>query len=592
MEEVRRVTSTKKTKKSTKILLIIAGVLGLALIGTAMYFYAIGETSKQDVVENTTCACYYIDPNVISECGDPRRGFMFELNTVPGDQVCQTTCSTDKLSTNLLNSSTEKELYQICTIPKVQDTRCTSMTIKDSTGKTITGEISASEEITIGATFDSEYTDHKFVINNEDTEPDIVSSDKLTIEKTLTEISGSAISITATATDNTGDQISSIICRRMLDVNQENEPNVTTMRIDTRTEEETQKVSSITIGVGNITEQSNLRITFSFDNNLPDLLMTSGFTLDPDKGELTIIEQDLYDSENFNTDTNFTQLNEADTEVTITAQISNTEGTIGTVSGSVDFSETASNDGEQEEETESNFEVSKTSNLECVERVAPSNVTQFTITTINKTNISQNISNVKDKLPLGFSYVTNSTKINGVSVTDSEYITTEIVGESQEVLWEKTDGWPVPSGQSLVIVFQAEVGEDALTGENQNEVVVTPEEVPEDPETLRAEYVIEVAQSCDGEETPTPPDDEEQDSSEESTPDTGLLDSILVKAVLGIITIFIGWYIYSKPQGQVLTEKLVESGMYKEAELFSWRIFKPKKYFEEKLVKELRRKKD
>lgn len=113
MEEVRRVTTTRKPKRVTTILLVFAGLLGLALIGIAIYFYAIGDTSQEDRAEETTCACYYIDPSVISECGDPRRGFMFETATTSTDQVCRASCSTDKLSTNLLKSSTKQDLYQI-----------------------------------------------------------------------------------------------------------------------------------------------------------------------------------------------------------------------------------------------------------------------------------------------------------------------------------------------------------------------------------------------------------------------------------------------------------------------------------------------
>jgi hypothetical protein len=60
---------------------------------------------------------------------------------------------------------------------------------------------------------------------------------------------------------------------------------------------------------------------------------------------------------------------------------------------------------------------------------------------------------------------------------------------------------------------------------------------------------------------------------------------------VGLLTILIGWYIYSKPLAQVAIQKLVESGAYKEMEIASWRIFKPKKYFEAKILKKIRKKK-
>lgn len=592
MEEVRRVTSTKKTKKSTIILLVVAGVLGLALIGTAIYFYAIGDTSKTDVVSEKTCACYYIDPAVVSECGDPRRGFLFELKTVPGDQVCSAGCSTNNLSVNLLNSSTQRELYQICQLPTVTDTRCNSMIVKDKSGKIVTGTVASDEELTIEAKFDKEYTGYKFVINNEDTQPDIISADKLTTQKTLTQLTGTSLSIVATATDANGEQINSPICRRFINIDSASSTNVTDIQIETRDVDSVKKISRIRIGVGNVDENANLRINFSFDNNLPDLLMTTGYTIDSAKGEVVILEQDLYDSTNFNTDTNFSQLDGSEDKVTITASLTDDNGAVGTVNGTVDFSVTTSSETDGEEAEESNFEVSKTSNIACVERVAPSNIAQFTITAVNKTSATQNITSILDKLPLGFTYTANSTKINGVSVTDNEYVTTNTTGSTQEIVWTKTNGWPVPSGQSLVIVFQSEVGESALTGDNQNEVVVTPEEVPADPTSLRAELVIEVAQSC-GEEEQQQEDQEDTTpvtEDQSTTPDTGLFDSVITKAILGIITILIGWFIYSKPQGQLLIEKLVDSGVYKEAEVTSWRIFKPKKYFEEKTIRKLKKK--
>lgn len=41
MGEVQRVTTTKQSNKLVNTLLIIAGILGLALIGVAVYFYMI-----------------------------------------------------------------------------------------------------------------------------------------------------------------------------------------------------------------------------------------------------------------------------------------------------------------------------------------------------------------------------------------------------------------------------------------------------------------------------------------------------------------------------------------------------------------------
>lgn len=593
MEEVRRVSTTNEKKKSTTLLIIIAAILGVGLIIAAVYFYTLEEPTDEQVITETTCACYYIDPEVISECGDARRGFSFELNTVPSNQNCSAPCSVDKLSTNLLNSTTEQSLYQICTIPVVQDSRCTEMTIKDSAGKIVTGKIPLDEkELTIEAKFDAVYTDHKFVINNQEVEPDSISPDSLTITKKYTELDTSTLNIFATASDNSANQINSPICRRLIEVEQTTSASASTMRVQTRKDEDTYKVSSIKIGIGNIEEDANLTIRFSFnlqDATIGDLSMTKGFTIDSSKGEISTIEQDLYNSENFSTDLNFSQLDRKVGNIDITAEVRSDTEVIGTVDTSFNFPQIDPTSEELQEAEESKFRVSKTSNISCVERVTPDNVAEFTLKTINDSTTAQIIYSVKDKLPLGFTYVADSTKINGVKVEDTEFVTTTDIGDTQEVVWEKTGGWSVNSGQSLTIVFMSEAGEDALTGENQNEVVITPAEIPADPETLRAEFVLNVAQSCT-EEPPVEDKDEtpvvdKPDS--ETTPETGIFDSVIGRILLGMLVVIVGWYIYSRPMGQAMMEKLINSGAYKEAEVFSWRIFKPKKYFETKLVRKV-----
>ncbi len=594
MEEVRRVPTTKEKKKSTTLLIILAVMLGIALIATAVYFYTIGESPESETLTETTCACYYIDPAIISECGDPRRGFLFELTTVPSDQVCKAPCSTSNISTNLLNSNTEQELYKICNLQVVQDVRCNTMTITDKAGKIVTGKILPDDEITIEAKFDKEYTAHKFIINNQEIEPDQVSPDGLTITKVYTDLSTSALNIFATATDSSGNQINSPICRRLVEITQEAESDVSDLQVQPRQDGDNYKISKVRIGIGNISEEMQLKIRFSFNNDLADLLMKEGFTVDTAKGEITILEQALYNKDNFETELNFSQLDKLKGTIEVTAEVRTETELIGTVKGTVNLPEITPEKKEeapQTESQESKFNVTKTSNVECVERVTPNNIAQFTITTTNQGTITQNVSSVKDKLPLGFTYVKNSSKINGVSASDTDYVTVTDVGETKEVVWEKSDEWEIKAGESLTILFQSQVDENALTGDNQNEVVVTPLEIPEDPTTLRAELVLKVAQSCKD-----PVEEEKKDEEEvtkpdtPTTPETGIFDSVIGRIITGALVLLIGWYIYSKPMGQALVEKLVESGVYKEAEMASWKIFKPKKYFETKIIKELSKK--
>lgn len=587
MEEEIKVTTKKKTSKTVKILLIITGILGLALVAVAIYFYSIADTSKDDEIKQTTCGCYYIDPSVVPECGDPRRGFLFETVTVPSTQTCKAACSTSKLSVNILNSTTEQDLYQICQLPSIQDTRCTEMVIKDSTGKIVTGKVSANDVLSVEAKFNQEYIDYQFTINNETKLPDTISTDKLSITKSVADLSGiTTLNIVATGKTSTGEQINSPLCRRLIEVAQDGVKNVSGIQIQTRTVETKLKIAKIKINASNITNEAKITLKFSFSNNFPTLSMKEGFTVNKTKGEIEIVEQDLYSSSNFTEAKSFSQLDNHKGELKITATVLENGKSLGSVSKAITFPETSSNEENPDGDTteESNFTIAKTASEQCVERVAPNNSVTFTLTSTNRGTISQRITSVKDKLPLGFTYVANSSKINNVAVTDSNYVTVSTVGSTQEIVWTKTEPWIVNSNQALTITFNAIAGGSALTGENTNEVILTPQQIPADPSSLRATVTLLVQQDCDNPEEEIP---EVPVNPDEDIPQTGIFDSVISKVILGILTITFGWYIYSKPSGRVLAEKLIETPAFKGAEMTTWKIFKPKKYFEEKIINKI-----
>ena len=590
MEEEIKVTTKKKTSKTVKILLIITGILGLALIAVAIYFYSIADTSKDDEIKQTTCGCYYIDPSVVSECGDPKRGFLFETVTVPSTQTCKAACSTSKLSTNILNSTTEQDLYQICQLPSIQDMRCTEMIVKDATGKIVTGKVSANDVLTIEAKFNQEYIDYQFVINNESKTPDTTSTDKLSITKEIANLSGiTTLNIFATGKTSTGESINSPLCRRLIEVSQDGAKNVSGMQIQTRTVDSKLKLSKIKISASNIADKSKVTLKFSFSNNFGILSMKEGFTIDTAKGEIEIVEQDLYSSSNFTEAKNFSQLDNHKGELTITVSVLESGKSLGTASKVLIFPDTSpsAEDPDGSTDIESSFTVTKTTSEQCVERVAPNNSTTFTLTSTNRSTTSQGVTSIKDKLPLGFTYVANSSKINNVVVKDSNYVTVNTIGSTQEIIWTKTEPWIVNSNQALTITFNAIAGGSALTGENTNEVILTPQQIPSDPSSLRATAKILVQQDCDNPDEEVPEVPVDPVDPDENIPQTGIFDSILSKVILGILTITFGWYIYSKPSGRILAEKLIETPAYKGAEMTTWKIFKPRKYFEEKLINKM-----
>ncbi|HOR52713.1 MAG TPA: hypothetical protein PLE51_03560 [Candidatus Pacearchaeota archaeon] len=602
MEEIQRVTTTKQSNKIVNSLLIIAGVLGLALIAVAIYFYMIKPSTTTTVeTQARTCVCYYVDPTVTTECGDPRKGFSFKQVTTQTSSPCQNSCPTSDLTVSTLDSSTKQELFLSCSLQNVQDTRCTEMTIKNSNGKIITGDIEKDDEITVEAKFDKKYSDPKFKVNNTIVKPDTISDDGLTIKKTLTSFTTTSIDIVATANGGTGDEINSPLCKRLIEVKQKGQSSVIGLILSRRNDETTTKISQAVLRIANITSTDDIKISFSFDNDkFSKIDMTKGFSFNSDKGEISIIEQDLYNTENFTQGVSFTQLDGYTGTLSVQADILKAETLLGSATSKVVFDkiskeepkqngstqeeptqeEPTQEQPKQEEPTQSNFALTTTTNLTCLERVVPNNSVIVTINITNNAEASQNILSIKDKLPLGFIYLPNSSKINNLPISDSTYLKTNQIGNTTELTWSTTKGWSISSKQSLTLVFEATAGENALTGENQNEVVIEPAQVPTNPSSLRASSVINVEQSCSSTPITQP----------EKAPKTGLFDNIVAQIMMGIIILTLGWYIYTKPFGQILIKKLVNSEAYKEAEMTSWKIFKPKKYFEEITIRRMKKK--
>ena len=96
-------TQDRKTKNTIKILTIVGIVLILALIAAIVYFFVLKDDDRgeEEDLSKKTCGCYLIDHAVINACGDPRRGFSFNLNTVNVDQMCQAKCDGNEIDDNL-----------------------------------------------------------------------------------------------------------------------------------------------------------------------------------------------------------------------------------------------------------------------------------------------------------------------------------------------------------------------------------------------------------------------------------------------------------------------------------------------------------
>jgi hypothetical protein len=129
--------------------------------------------------------------------------------------------------------------------------------------------------------------------------------------------------------------------------------------------------------------------------------MTKGFTVDSTAGTIEIIEKDLYNVTNFSENRSFADLDSYSGDMTIQAEVFVSNSSIGSASTSITFSSTTT---EEEEETEIHhlsFAVSNSVDLQCVERVSPSNALQYTIIVTNKSTTSQKITNVTENITTG-----------------------------------------------------------------------------------------------------------------------------------------------------------------------------------------------
>jgi uncharacterized repeat protein (TIGR01451 family) len=580
----------KKSKKIIKILFIFLAILVIALIGAIVYFSLSGDFFQEEEEDTITCGCYYIDPQVVNTCGDTKRAFKF--NTAQGTLLeCNASCPTDELSTNSLYSTTPQDSYLTCTTKNIPSTQCNAMEITTQQGLIVTGKIPPEESITVTATFDSdEYSDHKFLINSVPTDPDSVEGN--TITKTISDFGDSStMQIVAQASNSTRDTVSSIICNRLIEITTTAKAGVSELTLDTYVENNVMNIRSAIISAGGLQDLDS-SLTFSFEDE--SLTMVDGFEIDPDRGRISIAQAELYDSENFSESESFSLFSNYEGEIEITVEVVQDGNSLGTATARLNLGEAQEEEptGEEEEEEEeeeqeeeeeneeevpneeevleSSFSVRKESSVSCVERVSPNNTADFTITITNNGSSTDTIESIKDKLPLGFTYVAGSSQLDGNPIADSVFVTTTDVGESQEIVWEPQDSWSIGANGTLVITFEATAGSNALTGANLNEVIVTPSEIPEDPSTLRTSTELTVAQDCE--------------NIEESTPETGIFDTTLGRITVGIGIILTGIIIYNTHQGNRLAQLIVNSGPYKGAEMTSYRIFNPKRYFEEKIL--------
>ncbi|MCC7290321.1 hypothetical protein IT417_03675, partial [bacterium] len=222
------------------------------------------------------------------------------------------------------------------------------------------------------------------------------------------------------------------------------------------------------------------------------------------------------------------------------------------------------------EETEtSDFTLDKTASVACVER---SNSLTYTISIHNTDSDDEGVTRIEDKLPLGFTYKTNSTYINGSLVDDSDFIDVETVGSTQQITFSTNGGWTIDSGDSLTIRFSANVSSSALSGSNLNEAIAIPVNTPKDDDSLRSSVSVSVSQNC-------------------TSPETALFDSTISRVALAVFTILLGLFFYFSQSGLNVSNKLINSTLGKTVRNIGLKSNDPQRYFEEKFIEKLEKNK-
>lgn len=608
------ITAAKQSKKTVTIILVITGILAIASVITGYYFLQINDISPQNSSASQGCACYFVATNdKITSCSDAttKDAFEFQTGTEQSNNTCSALCDLRSASSISTSAGQEQPTVLACRVSDFPtNPGCIDLSLENESEKRFANEVPKGQDLTVKAKFSTPYTadasntdfygSFSFVINGE--KVDVPAAQAVTSgtgtekqyivsTKVSDYSSADAISIQAIGESTSGSQLTSDACNRVYAVTKPQAPTCTELKAEIINEGTTPKVNEITITTASIATPNTLSVKFSLGSS-NQALTTKNIANKLTDGKLVLSKSFLYATSNFVDNKSFSVLDKEVDNMKISAEVyvngtiitsDNCKGEFEIPEVIVDEPKTPTENPEPEvpveepaEPTEntttSNFKVTKAASLSCVERVTPSNTVRYTITITNNDSDSEKVVRIEDKLPLGFDYVASSTIINGSSQSDTGLVETQLVGSTQQITFEKTGGWTVNAGGVLTIKFTAKVGTDALSGSNLNEVVVVPANNPLTASSVRTSASVIVSQSC-------------------TAPETGIFDSTVSKIILAVMIIFMGTFFYFSQSGITIAEKLVYSPLGMLIRTLNLKASNPKQYFEEKVVKELEKKK-
>lgn len=611
------IVAAKKSKRTVTIILVITALLAIASVVTGYYFLQINDVAPKDSNASDGCACYYVSTtDKITSCSDAttKDAFEFQTGTVQSDDSCSASCDL-RTASQLVTAAKSVVACKVNDFPI--NPGCIDVSIEDKNQKRYANEVTQGQELVLKAKFaipsneslpDTFYKSFAFLVNGVRSDVAIdqatttgENSEKIyTISKTINDYSSAdALTVQALGISSTGDQLTSEACNRTLAITKPLAPTCTELKAEIVNEGKVPKVAEITVTTSSITSPSSLSVKFTVgDSN--QVLTTKNVVSKLTNGSLVFSKTFLYDSSNFVENKSFAILDNQKQDINISSQVfvDGKSITSGSCSGDFEIPEVVDepskdptdvdngtdnppvddNNGEEPTDTPtdttdtSNFSVTKSASLSCVERTAPSNTVRYTITITNNDTESEKVVRIEDKLPLGFDYVLASTIINGSSQSDTGLVEITNTGSTQQVTFEKTGGWSIAAGGTLTIRFTAQAGSDALSGGNLNEVVVVPENNPVSSASVRTSVSVTVAQSC-------------------TAPETGLFDTTISKVILAIVIIVLGTFFYFSQSGLDISERLVYSPLGMFVRKINLKASNPKQYFEEKVVEKLEKEK-
>lgn len=611
----------KKSRKLVTIILVISAVLGLASIATAYYFYNIKDVTPQESSAALGCGCFYLDTAVgIDSCADanPKLAYSFETGQYSsGDSAtCSASCDL-----RLAPGTDGEDAPTVVSCPVTEmpvSPGCTNLEAFDAEANIITAEATPGEEITLKADFtpnasldtsseEDFYSSFSFLVNGTRIDvpeesvaktgagPDTLYQAEITYSDFG---SADTLNVQAFADSQFATDVTSDACLREIKVDQPEVATCTAIEVDAALEDNVVRFKDITLSIAAVDSIDESVLKVAFEANSSTTLTTTVPATAYADGKAILSEEFLYEATNFEEGSGFSSVAAVNDEISLDTVITLDGASIDsdacsaviqfnkggsditldadatdTTEDTTDADAALEGDSDIEEDAAggetSSFSVTKSGTPACVERTSPDNLETFTIIITNNDTAYEDITTVVDKLPLGMTYVAGSTQINGATVADASYVALDTVGSAQQITWTAASNWSVAVDGTLTFVFQALVSEDALTGDNLNEVVVTPVNTPVDPDTLRTEFTMEVSQNC-------------------STPETGLFDSMIGRFVASAIALMLGVTFYFT--GDNFSDKLATNTMVKGASkkirLFGLKVTDPRKYFEEKFLDE------